>query len=285
MKWSRYLLPLLVWAAVQGSPIHATAQEQAEPEEQREADEKVPVSEKDEQAAQQSTTAATSLTQQIQGDSGISIQTLCTNCNNADLSLGGLGNEHVDVVCDGLPVAQGLGQIYLLSIMPSTMIDKVAVRKGAGEVQLDGGAVGGGIEIERREPRPGVQLNVSGDAGSYGWMGSKLDLSGRRGRFGGAFIGSLAQSDRIDANGDGNPDLGSIDRHTLEGAAEVELPREQRLRLGLASYIESQKDGPGGADPQQGNYDLENVELDRSQYDLGFETLLGLEPACFQASS
>ena len=27
------------------------------------------------------------------GDDGVMVQTVCTNCNNADLSLGGLGND------------------------------------------------------------------------------------------------------------------------------------------------------------------------------------------------
>jgi len=96
--------------------------------------------------------------------SGVAIQTVCTNCNNADLSLGGLGNDHVPIVCDGLPVPKGLAQVYLLSVTPPTILDKIAVKRGPYSAELEGSAVGGAIKLERREPQPGLQLFTSADA-------------------------------------------------------------------------------------------------------------------------
>jgi len=220
---------------------------------------------------------ATSLTQTMDADSGVSVQTLCTNCNNADLSMGGLDNDHVAVTCDGLPVASGLGQVYLLSIMPPTVIDKVVVKKGASETQLAGGAVGGGIEIKRRAPEPGVDLNFSADSGDYGWTGSRLDVSGQAGRFGGTLVTSWATSDIVDADGDGNPDLPSFDRTTVDGSAEVQLGRKQRLRVGGQVYDESQEDGPAAwyfdfmTFEVTDKKNLENVELERQQVDALYE--------------
>jgi outer membrane receptor protein involved in Fe transport len=220
---------------------------------------------------------ATSLTQTMDADSGVSVQTLCTNCNNADLSMGGLDNDHVAVTCDGLPVPSGLAQVYLLSIMPPTVIDKVAVKKGASETQLPGGAVGGGIEIERRTPEPGIDLNFSMDSGDYGWTGSRFDVSGKSGRFGGALVTSWATSDLVDADVDGNPDLPSFDRLTVDGSAEVRLGRKQRLRVGGQVYDESQEDGPAAwyfsfmTFEVTDQKNLENVELERQQVDALYE--------------
>jgi outer membrane receptor protein involved in Fe transport len=221
--------------------------------------------------------AATSLTQTIDADSGVSIQTLCTNCNNADLSMGGLDNDHVAVTCDGMPVSSGLAQIYLLSVMPATVIDKVAVKKGASEPQLPGGAVGGGIAIDRRHPEPGLVLNASADTGEYGWSGSRLDVAGERGRFGGTLVGSWATSDVIDANGDGNPNLPAFDRYTVDASAEVEVGRKQNLRLAGNLYDESQEEGPAAYDQLafwiEGvhRYNRENVELERKQADVVYD--------------
>ncbi len=231
-------------------------------------------------------TAPTSVTQALQAESGIAVQTLCTNCNNADLSMGALGNDHVEVVCDDMPIASGLGQIYLLSVMPATMLDKVKVRKGAGNPALDGGAVGGVIEFERREPRPGVQVNAMADAGGFGWRGTKVDLSGESGRLGGFLVGSLSQSDLVDANDDGNPDMPSFDRYTVEGAGEVKIGRDGVLGVGLSAYRESQADGPAAYDSLLSTnstfnptgrvlYNRENVELDRDQLDASFRTRFG----------
>jgi outer membrane receptor protein involved in Fe transport len=218
----------------------------------------------------------------LEEDSGVSVQTVCTNCNNADLTVGGLGNDYVPILCDGLVIPPGLGQIYLLSVMPQTLVDKVTVRRGAGDASLDGGAIGGGIEIERFRPAEKIQLNLSGDAGSYGWNGQRLDLRGRHGWFGGSLAVTRAESDAINANGDvaggyENWDLPEFDRTTWEARLDLQPSRNHSLRLGAAGYEESQENGRAAYDGPTSDavgapvYNLENVELEREQYDLLYE--------------
>ena len=238
----------------------------------------------------------TSLTAAIPADSGVSVQTLCTNCNNANLSIAGYGNEHIALVCDGITVPSGLAQIYLLSVMPPTRIDKVDVEKGASDPTLLGGAVGGGIKIERVEPKDGVTVNVSADAGEYGWRAARADVTGRSGWFGGYFVGTFSQSDSIDANLDGWADLPEFERYTLEAGLDLVPGEPHRLRIGFGRYNEDQLDGPANAflirpkvcigyeavinnngctvgDPQVG-YNRENVQLNRDQIDLSYNLSL-----------
>ncbi|HKQ61076.1 MAG TPA: TonB-dependent receptor [Candidatus Polarisedimenticolaceae bacterium] len=225
--------------------------------------------------------ATSSLTQSLEGDTGLAVQTVCTNCNNADLSVAGMGNQHVSVVCDGLPVPAGLGQVYLLSVMPATMIDKVRLARGAGDPGLEGGAVGGLLEIERRVPRSGLELNAAADTGGFGWAGTKLDLTAGGGeKWGGSFVGSWASSDLVDSNDDGNPDLPSFDRSTLEGAVDLRPTSDQRIRAGLRRYHESQTDGPAAYDFISSLifggtfYNREDVDLTRLQGDVLYESEL-----------
>ena len=212
----------------------------------------------------------------LAADSGVSMQTMCTNCNNADLSVGGLGNDHVVVSCDGMPVPSGLAQIYLLSVMPPTMIDRVAVSRGAGRADYEGGAVGGGIEIERREPKESLTINAAADSGDFGWRGNRVELTGKSGLVGGWFAGTTAESDSIDPDGDGFANLPEFDRTTLEGGLVLEPGRDHKLRLGGALYEEDQLDGPAGAFFGLGftgfaGYNRENVDFERTQYDLSWE--------------
>jgi outer membrane receptor protein involved in Fe transport len=216
----------------------------------------------------------------LAGD-GVTVQTVCTNCNNADLSLGGLGNDFVPITCDELPVTTGLAQIYLLAVMPATMIDKVAVERGACDAAREAAAVGGGITIERSTPKPGVQVNASADAGAFGWAGARADLAGKKDWFGGTFAATYGTSDAIDSNDDTNPDLPSFDRRTFEGHAEFEPAEHHVLRVGAADYLEHQKDGPSAfdflsyLDPSNTSgeikYNKENVDLARRQYDVVYE--------------
>ena len=225
--------------------------------------------------------AAASLAQALQADSGVFVTTVCTNCNNADLAMGGLSNDHVPVSCDGLPVPPGLAQIYLLSIVPPAMIDRVVVTRGAGSAALGGAAVGGGIDISRRASQTdGAWLDLSVDAGGDGWSGTRLSATGRRGRVGGEAIASWASSDRVDANDDGSPELPSFDRYTVEAHGDVSLAGRQTLRLGGMRYRESQQDGPAAFDLRtfdrtgEMHDNREDVELTRDQLDLVYRVSL-----------
>ena len=220
------------------------------------------------------------VTDTLAGD-GVLVQTVCTNCNNADLSLGGLGNDFVPINCDDLPVTTGLAQIYLLSVMPGTMIDKVAVERGACDASREAAAVGGGITFERSTPKPGVQVNASADAGAFGWVGARADVAGKKDWFGGTFAATYATSDAIDSNDDTNPDLPSFGRRTLEGRVEFTPSDRHMLRVGAADYVEHQQDGPSAfdflsySDPRNTSgaikFNRENVDLARRQYDLVYE--------------
>ena len=218
----------------------------------------------------------TSMAQTIQGESGISVQTMCTNCNSADLSLGSFGNEFLSMVCDGLPVAPGLAQIYLLSVLPPWCIDNVSVEKGAGRAHLEGGAIGGEIDVRRRPPADGLQVNAGADLGNWGWRSARADVAGGVGWFGGSLGGTRAVSDSIDADMDGTPDMASIDRTTWEGRIDLRPGKRHHITLGGTGYDESQADGRGAYDYWASGglgrdvWELERVEMDRAQYDLTY---------------
>jgi outer membrane receptor for ferrienterochelin and colicins len=286
MRLSSYLVgPAVALAAVFGCPAEARAAADV-------PDEPPPASGEAVERPEERRVA--SVTQTLAEDSGVSVQTVCTNCNNADLSLGGLGNEHIAMVCDGIPVPPGLAQVYLLSILPPTLIDKVSVTRGPGEAELEGSAVGGGIEIERRRPEPGLALNLSADTGDYDWNARRADVSGRRGRFGGSIVASIAESDAIDSNGffvkngervsDDSNELPEFDRDTVEASLDVDLTPSDRLRFGAVTYDESQEGGH--AAPITGfdtttfefgflGYGKEFVELERTQYAASYERSFG----------
>lgn len=215
-------------------------------------------------------------------DSGVAIQTVCTNCNNADLTVGGLGNDYVPILCDGVPIPPGVGQIYLLSVMPQTVIDKVTVRRGAGDSSLEGGAIGGGIEIERYRPEESLRLDLSGDFGGYGWNGQRLDLRGRRGWFGASLTATRAESDAINANEDApsgieNWELPEFERTTWEARLDLRPSENHGIRLGISRYDEEQRDGQAAYDPVTSAsvgavvYNLEDVDLERDQFDLSYD--------------
>ncbi len=229
----------------------------------------------DDEGKRESDATESSLTQSIQGEGGLTVQTMCTNCNSADLSLGGLGNDHIAVTCDGMPVPSGLPQVYLLSVMPPTLIDNVSIRRGAAAGSLEAGAIGGEVDIERRRPAPGLQVRASADRGSYGWGGARADVSGAAGWFSGNLALTWSESERVFADEDTTPDMPSSDRYTIEARAGIRLGREHHLRVGASDYQEEQLEGRAAYEQSYGLWNLENVDFGRKQYDLQYDGLLG----------
>ena len=216
----------------------------------------------------------------LAGD-GVTVQTVCTNCNNADLSLGGLGNDFVPITCDELPVTTGLAQIYLLSVMPATMIDKIAVARARVRRARGSQPVGGGITIERSTPKPGVQVNASADAGAFGWVGlaptSRADKTGSAARS----RAPTPRPTRSTRTATRIPTCRSFDRRTLEGHAGSHRPsttscawappttssiRRTARRRSTSSAIRDPSNTSGEI-----KYNNENVDLARRQYDLVYE--------------
>lgn len=221
----------------------------------------------------EASSSQTSLTQSLQGESGVSIQTMCTNCNSADLSLGGLGNAYIEMSCDGVPVPPGLAQIYLLSVMPPSVIDNVEVVKGAGSARLGGGAIGGVIDVQRRDPETGLDVNVAADTGSDGWRAGRADVSARYGWFAVNVAGSVAESDTIFADDDDVPDSPFFDRETIEGRLIFDLSDDHRIRAGASRYQEVQEEGRAayrGVVDGRKEWFLENVDFGRTQYDVSY---------------
>lgn len=265
---ARLLVLSVVWLVPHG--ILDAAEPEATP-----AESERPTSD-DESETRPTAAGTTSMTQAIQGESGIAIQTMCTNCNSADLTVGSFSNEFIEMTCDDVPVPPGLAQIYLLSVIPPTVIDNIEVEKGAGRAEAGGGAVGGTIELSRAPIEEGLKLDAVVDSGEFGWTGARADVSGKNGWFGFSLISSWAESDIVDADHDSNPEMAAIDRSTVEARAEFDLGRRQELRVGAANYDESQLGGRGNYDfimstPQQPLWNLENVDLERRQYDAVYD--------------
>ncbi len=230
------------------------------------------------ESAKSAAEEGSTLTQALQGDSGVVIQTMCTNCNSADLSLGGFDAAYVDMVCDGLPVPTGLAQVYLLGILPPTVIHNIEVEKGAGRARSSGAAVGGEIRLERAQAENPFTGLATLEVGGNGWRGARAHLASELGWFRGTLVATYGESDIVDDNADDNPDMPEFDRRTVEARGRIAFNRDHLLDFGATFYDESQVDGPAapyafGAEPgaDRGPYNVEDVELERTQFDLRYE--------------
>ncbi len=212
----------------------------------------------------------------VQGE-GVMVQTMCTNCNNADFRLGGLGAEHVAVRCDGRAVPSGLEQVYLLTICPGELLDRVAVERGVPGPAYPGWAVGGLLDIGRMGVTSTPALALDLDAGSFDARGAGLRAWGRRGRSRGFAAATWSTASPVDPNDDGNPNQAGFERVTIDARGEFEVARGRRFSLGGMYYREDQEQGranfnwsasvPDGVRWEKVVYNTEDLRLERYQVD------------------
>lgn len=212
----------------------------------------------------------------LEGASGVRVATMCTNCNIASVTMNGQTGDHVQVLADGIPVAGGLGGIYLFSVAPSESIVKTDIVRGAGTVLTGSDAAVGAVVFKTRTAGKRPEAWASMDIGSFGWMSLKALVSGRKGSVGGVLTATHSRSDGVDANGDGNNNLGRFHRTTVAGDLTWDLAANSTLRAGLNHYDENQWDNKGvysGTHPpvELGAFHKENVDIVRDEAFLGFE--------------
>lgn len=186
-----------------------------------------------------------SLGQAVQGQEGLTIQTMCTNCNEANLELAGLGDAHINVEMDGFRLFGGLPRIYAFSIFPPAAIEKVGVRSGPGLAAGSYEAIGGTIELTSRRPRTRPDLLATAESGSYGWQKLGLLADGAVGFLSGRIAASWSEVEGIDADGDGHDETGATEQMTGLFDVRLDAGRGGAFLLGATRIEDDQIDGKG----------------------------------------
>lgn len=228
--------------------------------------------------ASQGTTPRNSVPQ----DERLGVQTMCTNCNEANLELGGLDDSRIGVDFNGFALSGGLPRIYAFSILPSEAIYKLDVRPGPGRADQSCEAIGGSVELRTRPPGPRPELQLTGEAGSFGWHKLALLGSARRGPLFARLALTQSQVQGIDADKDGNVETGDTDRWTGLGELGLDLKGAGNLLLGVTRINDDQTDGHGQVEldtftHEPLGYLHEDTFVDWKEYHLGYD--LNLSPS------
>lgn len=127
-----------------------------------------------------------------------------------EVSLQGLGSDHVLVLVDGLPLAASTGSTVDVSQYLLGEVEHIEVVKGASSAQYGSSAMGGVINIITRRIKPGLAGELVADAGTYGRQnhsGDAGDIGSAHGQFriegGGEQVQARLVVDSLDSAGFG----------------------------------------------------------------------------------
>lgn len=118
------------------------------------------------------TTNSATLSQGLNFQPGVRVETNCQNCGFQQVRINGLDGPYTQILIDSRPIFSALSGVYGLEQIPANMIERLEVMRGGGSALFGSSAIAGTINIITKEPlRNSGQLahtlTAVGDASAF----------------------------------------------------------------------------------------------------------------------
>ena len=157
-----------------------------------------------------------SIFEATQNINGVRPQINCAVCNTGDIHINGMEGPYTMVTIDGMPLVGGLSTVYGLQGIPSSLLERVEVVKGAASTLYGSEAVAGLINVITKDVKSASDFAFESSATT--WNEYQLDghIKYKLGRVKSLFGASYYNYTKpIDNNGDNFTDLTLKDRISL----------------------------------------------------------------------
>lgn len=154
---------------------------------------------------------------------GVRVENNCQNCGTTGVRLNGLESKYTQILEDGLPAMSSVSMVYALDQIPTEFIESIEVVKGGASALYGPNAVGGVINLIRREPAANTFQLTSQTGWQYGRPALSAGFMGQAAKLPGSFAADYyfrgLRSAPIDRDRDGFSDLPK--RNSLSGGATL----------------------------------------------------------------
>lgn len=110
----------------------------------------------------------------LQNVNGIRPQVNCNVCGTGNIRINGLEGPYTMVLIDGMPIVSGLATVYGLSGIPTSLIERVEIVRGAGSTLYGSEAVAGVINVITKNPDTSPKYSI--EAFSSTWQDANMDI-------------------------------------------------------------------------------------------------------------
>ncbi len=167
---------------------------------------------------------------------GLRIENNCQNCGFTQLRMNGLEGAYSQVLINSRPVFSALSGVYVLEMIPTSMIDRIEVVKGGGSILFGGNAIAGTVNIITKDPVDNsfeVGLNqafVDGTAGdrTVSLNGSVVSTDLQKGI---SLYAFNRNREHWDANGDGYSEMVELNNTTIGLDAFCNVGERSKIKL------------------------------------------------------
>lgn len=187
---------------------------------------------------------STSLFESMAMVNGVRPQITCNVCNTGDIRILGMDGAYTMILIDGMPIVSSLSTVYGLSGIPSSMIQRLEVIKGAASTLFGSEAVGGVINIITKNPLTAPRFFIDVHHSSYGETNTDVSFTvkGKKAMGMIAWNGFLFDQ-RWDKNKDGFTDITLQKRSSLFTKWDVERPKQLAASFALRLFAENRWGG------------------------------------------
>ncbi|MCC7502164.1 MAG: TonB-dependent receptor [Flavobacteriales bacterium] len=174
---------------------------------------------------------------------GVRPQLNCSVCNTGDIHINGMEGPYTLVLIDGMPIVSGLGTVYGLSGIPTSLIERVEVVKGPGSALYGSEAMGGIINVITKDPllAPRISADVMGTTWQEHLADVGVTLRNERISSLTGINGFLYDAPR-DANDDGFTDVTLQKRVSIFEKIALQRPHRRTASL-AARYVHEDRWG------------------------------------------
>ncbi len=196
------------------------------------------------------TTQSVSLSEGLNYASGLRLENNCQNCGFTQIRMNGLEGAYSQILINSRPVFSALVGVYGLDFIPSNMIDRIEIVRGAGSVLYGGNAIGGTVNILTKEPQKN-QFEITSNIGLIDFdkldMGISLNATvvDDAQKSGISLYGFQRNRSQWDANGDTFSEITQLRNTTLGMDAFLKTGEWSKIKLGLFYMDEFRRGGNG----------------------------------------
>jgi outer membrane receptor for ferrienterochelin and colicins len=165
---------------------------------------------------------------------GVRVENTCQNCGVTAVRLNGLEGSYTQMLEDGLPTISSVSMVYALDQIPTEFLQSIEIVKGGASALYGPNAVGGVINLIRREPHRSLFRFDSQVGWQYGRPEQGVGLTGQTPKLPAGFLGDFyfrgTNRAAIDRNRDGFTDLpkrrlfgggGTLHHHFFQGRGQL----------------------------------------------------------------
>ncbi len=186
---------------------------------------------------------ANTLSESLNFQPGLRIETDCQTCNYTQLRMNGLGGSYSQILINGRPVISALTGLYGLEQFPSNMIDRIEVVRGGGSALYGSSAIGGTVNVITKIPEKNsyeLMINnglIDGRVNDNMINGNVNVLTQKR-NAGLSFYASRRTREAFDYNGDNYSELPALTNNSFGMSMFIKPSFNQKIELNFSSIHE-----------------------------------------------